>query len=232
MYAAAAARAAPPEPAPAPAPAPSSSNTPPPISEIDLTLRLQLPPDSSFASASELEGTIKAKYGPVSHVLLRDDKKPGKKSKGARAVVEFAPGNWGGCWACYVDNTGGRALEPGVKAKWAAGAEPAWVAWAASHGTPAPPKPAPAPVSAGPPSFSAPSFSSAPSFGSAPDFMGAGGLDSALGRHETERKAREAAKEAERTASDAFASATLLRMRQLERQMLAEKIRLEEEGEE
>jgi DnaJ family protein C protein 17 len=58
-----------------------------------------------------------------------------KKDKGKKAIVEFAKGNWGGCWACWRDHseestTEARGLEEGVKVKWAAGKIPDWVEWA------------------------------------------------------------------------------------------------------
>jgi DnaJ family protein C protein 17 len=49
--------------------------------------------------------------------------------------VEFAKGNWGGCWACWRDHSDEsaaevRGLEEGTKVKWAAGRTPDWVDWA------------------------------------------------------------------------------------------------------
>lgn len=58
-----------------------------------------------------------------------------KKDKGKKAIVEFAKGNWGGCWACWRDHSDEsanemRGLEEGTKVKWAAGKIPDWVDWA------------------------------------------------------------------------------------------------------
>ncbi|KAL7419389.1 hypothetical protein Q5752_006227 [Cryptotrichosporon argae] len=134
-----AARPARPTTAPAPAPAPAASGSrAPAISPQDVTLRLQLPPLSVLDEAALIAAL--AKYGAVEHVVFRapaakapekegKEGKEGKKKKGAVAVVEFAVGNWGGCWACWTDAERGQGVG-GAKARWLAGETPAWVAWA------------------------------------------------------------------------------------------------------
>ncbi|BEI81895.1 hypothetical protein CcaverHIS002_0210550 [Cutaneotrichosporon cavernicola] len=146
---------------------------PPPISPEDLQLKLQLPVG---CTQGDLETALN-KYGAIEavHVALA------KGKKGPRALVEFAAGNWGGCWACMHDGAG-----IGAKAKWAAG-EPAWVQWAAQQrengkGT---------------------GFG----FGSAPDIS------------DMKDRQRQREKDA------AMESATLLRMRQAERERMVEEIR-------
>ncbi|RSH92327.1 hypothetical protein EHS25_008742 [Saitozyma podzolica] len=131
------------------------SDVPPEITPVDLTLILQFPPSSSATSATSatsvtssstsLESALSARYGPISHVFLKDaPEKPAgggegktkkKKDKGKKAIVEFAKGNWGGCWACWRDHSDEsaaevRGLEEGTKVKWAAGRTPDWVDWA------------------------------------------------------------------------------------------------------
>lgn len=185
------------------APPPSRPSKPPPISSQDLTITLSLPPGEEFTQES-LESTLHAKYGKISTVILAPSKqKEGKKARGPRAVVEFAPGNWGGCWACHHD--GG---VPGGKAKWAAGEEPLWVAWARREAP------------------SAPSSASAPGdFSSAPDFMSAE-RDHASRRAELDAQAD--AQAAAQADASALESATLFAMRQRERERLAEQIRRQE----
>lgn len=195
--AAAAAASAP----PAPVEVPETSNKPPTISSQDLTLSLQLPPSSTLSQA-ELEATLGGKYGALAHVILAPGKaKEGKKARGSRAIVEFAPGNWGGCWACLHDHAG----IDGAKAKWASG-EPAWVKWAESLNS------RPAANGAG----GEGGGGGGAGFASAPDFS-SGAADN------THRKWEE-----ERAENAAIESATLLRMRQRERERLAEEIRRRE----
>ncbi|GMK59262.1 hypothetical protein CspeluHIS016_0702770 [Cutaneotrichosporon spelunceum] len=145
-------------------------NGPPPISPQDLQLKLQLP--VGFTQ-EKLEAAL-AKYGAIEAVHVA----PAKGNKGPRAVVEFAPGNWGGCWACMHDGAG-----IGAKAKWV-GAEPAWVQWAATQRE-----------------------NGMRDFGSAPDI------------------ADMSDKQRQREEDAAMESATLLRMRQAERERMAEEIR-------
>lgn len=218
----------------------------PPITPLDLTLILQFPSSSTLAessSSSSLQNTISSKYGPVSHVLLKEPPAPTegkKKKKGKKAIVEFEKGNWGGCWACWNDHdeaaTGvsegqvQRGLE-GVKAKWAAGSAPAWVEWA-SNQSKAPASDArstPLPDSVPPdrtptaPAPSLPSFTPTPSFGSAPSF-GTTTMADLLSQHS---RSRDDASDRKRNQQE-YESLTLLKMRQMERERLAEQIRLEE----
>lgn len=175
----------------------SQSSKPPPISSQDLTISLQLPPSCTL-SQGELESALSGRYGQIAGVILAPAKqKEGKKARGPRAIVEFAPGNWGGCWACLHDNAS--AAVPGAKAKWASGAEPAWVKWADARNA----------------GSTTTSGTNGASFASAPDFSN-GSTDAH--RQREEQRAEDAALE----------SATLLRMRQRERERLAEEIRRQE----
>ncbi|ORY23993.1 hypothetical protein BCR39DRAFT_548078 [Naematelia encephala] len=114
----------------------SHADARPHISEEDLALLLTIPSSSSFTSSSQLKTTLESRYGRITRVDLRDPPEGEKKKKRKRrAVVDFAEGNWGGCWACMKDHaegsvSGGREVEDGIKAMWLAGKEPAWVKWA------------------------------------------------------------------------------------------------------
>ncbi|WVQ79898.1 hypothetical protein IAT38_001998 [Cryptococcus sp. DSM 104549] len=244
--AALAAQAAVSKPAPAPAPPPSDSlhgSAQPIITPEELTLVLTLPATSPLTS-DDLQKSLVAQYGPVAHVLLAEPsaataapaegKK--KKAKGRKAVVEFAKGNWGGCWACCRDHEGGKGLE-GTKVKWAVGDVPSWVAWAEAQ---RPGRPSPLHtngVSSHPTSESLPfSFpvssdgndagaaAGQPSFTSAPDFGGVTMAD-LLAQHSKSRSA----KDAEKQRRDEYESTTLSRMRMMEKARLEEQIRREEE---
>ncbi|OXM76826.1 hypothetical protein C364_05334 [Cryptococcus neoformans Bt63] len=108
------------------------------ITAEDLTLVLTLPASSTITS-SDLQIRLTASYGPIAHLILppvplsqqatesKDGKK--KKPKSRKAIVEFASGNWGGCYACWMDHEAGRGME-GVKVKFGSGEVPGWVAWA------------------------------------------------------------------------------------------------------
>lgn len=216
---------------------PSTTNTKAPtITPADLTLILQFPSPSPSppAGAEELQASLTAAYGPISHVFIRDPPpstaagdgtiKKGKKAKGRKAIVEFKEGNWGGCWSCWRDiedgNSSALALQgvEGVKVKWAAGGVPDWVDWAASQ-RPQRSKNAPAPAPAPPSSTSAPTFGSAPNFGSST-------MADLLASHNATREDTASKKRKEQE----FESMTILKMRQMERERLAEQIRLEEEA--
>jgi DnaJ family protein C protein 17 len=232
----------------------STSNAvggPPEITPIDLTLVLQFPSSSSSSittSSSSLQSTLVSRYGLISHVVLKEPPekdataeaggKKKKKGKGKRAIVEFGKGNWGGCWACWRDHSdtqpeGGAVsgLEDGVKAKWAGGKTPDWVEWAEKQ-RPAPPS-ANGTNADGRTGVSARGFNCvangnteedvpAPSFGSAPDFGGTT-MAHLLAQHSRSKESRRREEE--------YESMTLLRMRQMERERLAEQIRREEEDE-
>jgi DnaJ family protein C protein 17 len=227
----------------------------PPISPIDLTIIFTLPPHSSTSplpTSTELEQSLKARYGPISHVLLReppdapnlsvsseDDPKKKKKKKAPGAVVEFMSGNWGGCWACFTDKT-----KEGVKVRWAGKEQPAWVAWAEAAGG-SKHKPhanvngagasangvAKPNVTNDPPtppiSFSftptVPAAAPAPSFDSAPDF-GQTTMADLLAQHSRAKEDRVEQKRKD----DEYESMTLFNMRRLERERLAEEIRRQE----
>lgn len=221
----------------APPPAPAARAQPPTIVPDELTLSLQLPADTILGTDSALGTALRDRYGRVSEVLVKPAKasKPGKKARGPAAVVEFAPGNWGGCWACWRDHSGdagARPLEAGVKAKWPSGTEPGWVKWAEEHASPngraGASVPTPAAAPAAPTFSSAPSFGSTPVFGSTASFGSAPDFASGPAPVEAERDARERARKEEKTLADAFESATLLNMRMRERERLAEQIRREE----
>jgi DnaJ family protein C protein 17 len=191
---------------PQPMPETTSTNSKPPILPIDMTLWLQLPPDptptAAESSSQALQAALEARYGPISFLRLKDPAPAKKKPKGKKAILEFAEGNWGGCWACWNDHSGNGPAEkeivPGMRAKWATvvagGQVPEWVEWAArrkAESTKA--------------AEAVPTFSFNPSSTSTKPSLG-GGAE--------------------------FESMTLLRMRQLERERLEAQIREEEQGDE
>lgn len=224
--------------------APSTARPPlPPFDPLDLVLIITLAPGTALGDSDALRSALEARYGAIATVKVNPPPaaKAGKKAKGPRAVVEFATGNWGGCWACLHDHSGGDGavpLEKGAKAKWAAD-KPAWLTWAETYGSTAERRAAssskPLSTNGSSAALSAsstpPAFGSAAAFSSAPDF---GSTDPAAAmRAHTSARAAEASRESEDTAlRSAYESATLLRMRQRERERLAEQIRLEEDGEE
>lgn len=199
----------------------------PPISPEDLTIILQFPSTSTLPSTPPtLQPLLEGRYGPITHLIISEppdtngDTGKKKKKKGRKAVVEFKQGNWGGCWACWkdhMDGAEGRRLEDGVKARWAKGETPEWVAWADRQ------RQIPGSGDGGPgggvdngmaPAPRAPAFGSAPNLSttSMADLMA-----EHAGRKEQKKKEEE------------FENMTLFRMRQAERDRLAEQIRLEEE---
>ncbi|WVR04772.1 hypothetical protein IAU60_001784 [Kwoniella sp. DSM 27419] len=218
------------------------SATQPEITPADLTLIISLPPHSPIVDAS-IQSDLERRYGPISHVIYSDPPKvEGKKKKSKKVVVEFAKGNWGGCWACWKDHELAKGLNGG-KVRWAAGQVPEWVAWAEQQ------KESGATVSSGGtnghssnatsqaqsnmdgPTFSfntgqsadMPSSDSAPSFASAPDFGGTTMADLLASHAKGQADAK-----AQKRKNDDFESMTLLRMRQMERERLEEQIRREE----
>lgn len=215
----------------------SGSDERPHINPLDLRLILQFPPTSTASSSSStVQSTLQNRYGPIAHVVVTDPPQPEpgkkKKKKGRKALVEFGPGNWGGCWACWRDHddegrAGGR-VEEGVRAKWAGGRVPDWVDWAArqSHGHDGQPNghdPQSASNGNGNGNGHEPS---APTFGSAPDFGGTIMAD-LVAQHARQKESKIEARKKE----NEYESMTLLRMRQMERDRLAEQIRREEEEE-
>lgn len=221
----------------------SASSSSKEVGAADRTLRLSLPlPEfaSVTTSSATLEAHLRPTYGLIAYSLLRaptvstKSVKKGKAKEVVSAVLEFAPDNLAGCWALVEDCrlTRGLNSKGGVKAKWAAGEEPEWVARLGSQASSQPPPPSPpastttrsatlgsGPVGARPsvpppspstgvpfaPSFSFdPAAAPVPSFGSAP---GPGG-----------------------TAD--YENATLLRMRQAERERIEREIREADELEE
>lgn len=215
-------------------------STQPPISATDLTLILQFPPSTSLPSDRDsLQSHLSSQYGPINHVFIKDPpsteaagKK--KKPKGRKAIVEFKEGNWGGCWACWRDcggegqSAGGGAtvlgLE-GVKVKWAGGSTPDWVAWSETQRPSQAQAPvAPAPIPNMPPQ-PIPTGPTQPKFSSAPDF-GRTTMSDLLASHNQNRTDERDRKRKE----EEFESMTILRMRQMERERLAEQIRREEDG--
>lgn len=247
----------------------SRPNGAPDISSVDLTLVLIIP---STIPLDNLESRITTNYGPLAHYILRDaptaDVAEGvkkKKVKSRRAVVEFAKGNWGGCWACWKDHQqhtsssqlikdAGREgpLGVGVKAKWAGGEEPAWVAWAArqidhgarngtngSNGTNETRSNGSSEANGSSQSvreaytqtregFSqgVPGFEgpTSTSFDSAPDF-GSTSMADLLASHAKSQNNKQEKKKQD----DEYESMTLLRMRQMERERLEAQIRAEED---
>ncbi|EJT52027.1 hypothetical protein A1Q1_06740 [Trichosporon asahii var. asahii CBS 2479] len=205
---------------------------PPPISPEDLTILLVVsaPPPN----AEELRKQLGTKYGKIADVFVSAPKEGKKK---VRAVVEFAPGNWGGCWSCLRDAGGIK----GAKAKWV-GAEPAWVKWAAAQdGTnslspptgdrthaPSPPSHTGTPAAAPSTRFGSGAFGSAPDhFASVTMFPDIADLTA------SHRQRAQDERTAHAELASAQESATLLRMRQREkeRQDMERRIR-QEEGDE
>jgi DnaJ family protein C protein 17 len=215
----------------------SNATSQPNITPLDLTLSLLIPTSSPLASSSStLQSAITAKYGTINHIILRDPPplEPGKKKrKPAKAIVEFEKGNWGGCWACWVDHaedkqrSGSTGLGEGVRVKWAKGEVPDWVQWAEKQSK-AEIDPNPGIQDSVRKEASVP----APAFGSAPDIgfnAGSGTtMEALLAQHargrEEERKSKAAREE--------FESMTLLKMRRMERERLEAEIRRQEEQEE
>jgi DnaJ family protein C protein 17 len=222
---------------PIPTPKPSSTSTIQPIiNPEDLTLTLLIPTSSPLASTSTLQSSIKAKYGGINHLILKDQasgeegaKKKIKKS--VKGIVEFEKGNWGGCWACWDDHVEGRnrGLGEGVKVKWAKGETPEWVAWAEEQLKGSNSNGQSGNDQQQRQRRSSPEFA----FGSAPDIGGGGGgggttMEELLARN---GKSRE---EEKRSTSEReeFESLTLLKMRKMERERMEEEIRRQDEQEE
>ena len=198
----------------------SNGHTPQPtITSDELTLILTFPSSPS----GTLQSTLESRYGPISHLVLKDPPpNPNKKKGKAKAVVEFAPGNWGGCWACWRDHLDGSRGIEGAKVRWLKGETPSWVEWASSRSNSVNENGAlhsrPTLNGDGPPATSAPTFDSAPD-------LGGSTMADLLASHGAGREAEKARKAQE----DEYESMTLLRMRQSERERLAEQIRREEE---
>lgn len=120
---------------PAPTLPPRDETVQPTITSTDLTLSLQLAVNDNpkaESSSQALQSALSDRYGPISLLVMTEPKATSKKPKGKKAIVEFAAGNWGGCWACWNDHNGNGSREviKGMKAKWATGEAPAWVGWA------------------------------------------------------------------------------------------------------
>ncbi|KAJ9121426.1 hypothetical protein QFC24_004764 [Naganishia onofrii] len=217
----------------------------PPMTPADLTLTLQFPPESSFvdflASTTTLEPRITSLYGPVNFVILKEANsmmdsaeggKKKKKNKGAKAIVEFKESNWTGCWACWRDHVTDpiqgkprRPLVAGTKARWINkdGTTPEWIAWAESQHSSTPsttPLTAPTePLAYASDRTSKVSSSFAASF--------AASFPTAEERRQQDARAAKA--DAAKTAAENYENATLLKMRQLERERLEAEIRKQDE---
>lgn len=215
-----------------PTAAPSSS-TRPAMTAPELTLTLQFPAESTgidfLGSSATLEPVFTARYGPVNFFILKDPPSAAsaagkrKKPRGPKAIVEFKESNWQGCWACWRDHVAkpARPLVEGTKVKWATpeGAVPPWIAWAETHrpsGFNTPPPPSPPPPTA--PKISSAFASSFASSFPTPD-------------ERRQRDAQSAKADAARTAAEEYESATLFKMRQMERERLEAEIRRQEEEE-
>lgn len=237
----------------------TTSRPMPPIDASDLTLTLQFPsiPDPTLvppylASLPALEDKIRTLYGPTSFVVLKSPPSTettagngsSSKRKGHRAIIEFAPSNWSGCWACWKDHArksseGGRPLLPGTKVKWAssggttAGGEPAWVAWAeetqsqahaqrdaAKQAASAEVPSATIPQSRNGPGGQQPFASSFPSSFPAPPST------------KQNPQAASAFSSSSSSSSGDYEAQTMFRMRQMERQRLEDEIRRQEAEEE
>lgn len=113
----------------------ASSAAGPEVEEIDRTLKLTLPLprySTSTTSASSLTTFLSTPYGALSHVVLLQPKPSKKPSvEGAEqisAMVVFPLDNLAGCWALLEDCKKGKKKGwEGVKAKWGTGSEPEWV---------------------------------------------------------------------------------------------------------
>ncbi|KAJ9115934.1 hypothetical protein QFC22_005077 [Naganishia vaughanmartiniae] len=217
----------------------------PTMTPTDLTLTLQFPPESAsvnfLASTTTLEPRITSLYGPVNFIILKEANnnvdpleagKKKKKSKGAKAIVEFKESNWTGCWACWKDHVTDprqgkprRPLVAGTKAKWInkEGTTPEWIAWAESQQSNTPstiPLTAPTePLAHASDRTSKVSSSFAASF--------AASFPTAEERRQQDARAAQA--DAAKTAADNYENATLLKMRQLERERLEAEIRKQDE---
>jgi DnaJ family protein C protein 17 len=217
-------------PKPAKAPTVAPPTVKPVMTPADLTLTFQFPPESVnvdfLASSTTLEPRITSLYGPVNFVLLKEASGPSdgkkKKARGAKAIVEFKDSNWGGCWACWRDHNSAtgkppRPLVEGTKVKWATkdGVTPDWIAWAETQSD----VPLTAPPTANPPPKVSSSFAStfASSFPSAEE--------------RRQQEIRTAKADAAKVAADDYESATLFKMRQMERERLEAEIRRQEEEE-
>lgn len=117
-------------------------------------------------------------------------------------------------------------MEEGVKVKWALRRVPDWVDWAMRQGNGDDQQAMMNGHDGSPNGPGAKETLPAPSFGSAPDFGGTT-MGDLLAQHSREKESKSQAKQR----NDEFESMTLLRMRQMERDRLAEQIRREEEEE-
>lgn len=214
----------------APEPAAAPSSTRPAMTPAELTLTLQFPAESTgidfLASSATLEPRLTARYGPVNFIILKDppaaEAGKRKKPRGAKAIVEFKESNWQGCWACWRDHVAkpARPLVEGTKVKWATpdGAIPPWIAWAETH------RPSQSNIPPPPPPPTAPKISSAFASSFASSFP--------TPDERRQRDAQSAKADAARTAAEEYESATLFKMRQMERERLEAEIRRQEEEEE
>lgn len=202
----------------------------PPISAHDVTLTLQFPaipvggggalPPPFLSSSEALTAQIRQRYGPVEHVVLREGKL-GERKKGGKAIVEFKTQNWDGCWACWRDHQEGGGLVPGTKVKWAGGGAPAWVAWAEMQESRTKQSSMASSTPSTTPSFASNSHRPPGPASSFPAF-GVGGVGGTSAASTPTMNAN---------GKDDLESTTLLRMRQLERERMAERMRREEEEE-
>ncbi|ODN87753.1 hypothetical protein L198_06984 [Cryptococcus wingfieldii CBS 7118] len=229
--------------APSPAPTPSTEKAAsngesgPDITPECLTLIFILP-STSTVSQPQLLKSLTTSYGAVNHLILPDplpstpailvEGTKKKKTKSRKAVVEFAKGNWGGCYSCCRDVEDGKVGKlgvEGVKVKWAVGEAPSWVAWAETQ---LPSRRKPSDATAASFSFPLPSPSSAatpPSFTSAPVFSPSTSMADLLASHAKERSSKDDVRRRREEAE----SMTLSRMRMMEREKLEAEIKRQEE---
>ncbi|WVQ75803.1 hypothetical protein IAR50_005436 [Cryptococcus sp. DSM 104548] len=237
--AASAGTAAPPAPAPAIRKSARNGENAPDITPESLTLILILPPTATISQAQLLKNLVDS-YGAITHLILSDalpstsaisvEGTKKKKTKSRKAVLEFAAGNWGGCYSCWKDvedRNSEKLGVDGVKAKWAAGEAPSWVEWAETQ-LPSRRRPSETPAS----SFSFPhpppsSATTAPSFSSAPAFSSSTSMADLLALHAKEKSSND---ELKRKRAEAE-SLTLSRMRMMERERLEAEIKRQEEEE-
>lgn len=210
------------------------------IPDLQRTLRLSLPLPQSAAiisSTDSLLAYLLPTYGHISDCVILPPKAAKKKSsKGgagdvfkeqASAMMVFGKDNLGGCWALWEDCRVGRGRVKGWKAKWAeGGVEPEWVA--RLGGTLQQPAPSPSSQpSSSTSKISSNSASSTSEASSAPTFS----FDPSAPPPTSTSFPPPPKFSAPGPSEADYESATLLRMRQAERERLEREIREADEME-
>ncbi len=179
----------------------------PKIEAADVTLALQFPvldqTPPFLASSDALTEHLRQRYGSVEHAILREAKSGDFKKKGSKAIAEFKTSGWDACWECWKDHEDGKSGKPLLPKTKAKWAKGEAPAWLAwAERQGSSGYFAP---SSRPSTPSGPGAASFPTFSSKP------------------AKAP--------TVADDLENTTLLRMRQLERQRMEERLRREEADE-